>query len=428
MQVPDGWQVVRLGDILVLNQPGAWGDEPSPDDPGVRVLRATDLTRDGRVNPEAAAWRRLSDRDRERRLMRDGDLILERSGGGPGTPVGRVAIIDGFGPVYCNNFCQHLRVDASRCSPFYVARALWHRYLQGVTTRLQHQTTGIRNLDYAGYLAFPLLLPPLPEQRAIAAVLDSIDEAIEGVEAVITATERLRDALLHELLTRGVPGWHTQWKDVPGLGTIPASWEVVRLGEVLESTTYGTNEPLSTRGEMVVLRMNNLQNGEINLSEVRRADLSKKEVHELNLVPGDILFNRTNSLHLVGKVGVVRDLPELISFASYLIRLRTVASHANSFWLRALLWSANCQSRIRKFATPGVSQANINPTSLGSLTIPLPPLPEQEATAKLLDGVDVTLAAARREREGLQLLKESTADALLTGRVRVEVGERIHDQ
>ena len=109
-----------------------------------------------------------------------------------------------------------------------------------------------------GYLAFPLLLPPLPEQRAIAAVLDAIDDAIERTEAVITATERLRDALLHELLTRGVPGWHTQWKDVPGIGTIPAAWEVVRLGEVLESTTYGTNEPLSTRGEMVVLRMNNL--------------------------------------------------------------------------------------------------------------------------------------------------------------------------
>ena len=271
-------------------------------------------------------------------------------------------------------------------------------------------------------------LPPLPEQRAIAAVLDSIDEAIKGAEAVITATERLRDALLHELLTRGVPGWHSEWKDAPGLGTIPASWAVVRLGEVLESTTYGTNEPLSTRGEMVVLRMNNLQDGEIDLSEVRRADLSKKEVHELTLVPGDILFNRTNSLDLVGKVGVVRNLPELISFASYLIRLRTVASRANSFWLSALLWSSNCQSRIRKFATPGVSQANINPTSLKSLVIPLPPLQEQEATAKLLDRVDVTLAAARREREGLQLLKESTADALLTGRVRVEVGDRIHDQ
>ena len=201
MQVPDGWQVVRLGDILVLNQPGAWGDEPSPDDPGVRVLRATDLTRDGRVNPEAAAWRRLSDRDRERRLMRDGDLILERSGGGPGTPVGRVAIIDGFGPVYCNNFCQHLRVDASRCSPFYVARALWHRYLQGVTTRLQHQTTGIRNLDYAGYLAFPLLLPPLPEQQAIAAMLDGVGEAIKQIRQEREYLQSLKISAADALLT-----------------------------------------------------------------------------------------------------------------------------------------------------------------------------------------------------------------------------------
>ena len=72
----------------------------------------------------------------------------------------------------------------------------------------------------------------MPEQRAIADVLDSIDAAIERTEAVIAATEILRDSLLHELLTRGVPGWHTEWKDVPGIGTIPADWEVVRLEDV----------------------------------------------------------------------------------------------------------------------------------------------------------------------------------------------------
>ena len=64
-------------------------------------------------------------------------------------------------------------------------------------------------------------------------MLDAIDEAIERTEAVISATERLRDALLHELLTRGVPGWHTEWRTVPGLGTIPADWQVVRLKEIL---------------------------------------------------------------------------------------------------------------------------------------------------------------------------------------------------
>ena len=88
-------------------------------------------------------------------------------------------------PIYCNNFCQQLRVDGTRCSPYYAVRALWHRYTLGLTARLEHRTTGIRNLDYAGYLDLPILLPPLPEQRAIAAVLDSIDEAIERTDEVI---------------------------------------------------------------------------------------------------------------------------------------------------------------------------------------------------------------------------------------------------
>ena len=92
-------------------------------------------------------------------------------------------------------------------------------------------------------------------------VLDSIDDAIEGAEAVIAATEQLRDSLLHQLLTRGVPGWHTQWKEAPGLGTIPADWEVVRLGDVaLESTTYGTNAQLGPKEcSRSIGRMNNLQ-------------------------------------------------------------------------------------------------------------------------------------------------------------------------
>ena len=91
--IPKGWRLVRLGDVLELDQPGAWGEDPTPAEPGVRVLRAADLTRDGQVKPGNAAWRRLSERDLERRLMQEGDLILERSGGGPGTPVGRVALV-----------------------------------------------------------------------------------------------------------------------------------------------------------------------------------------------------------------------------------------------------------------------------------------------------------------------------------------------
>ena len=105
-----------------------------------------------------------------------------------------------------------------------------------------------------GWHPLPILLPPLPEQRAIAAVLDSIDDAIEGAEAVIAATEGLRDALLHDLLTRGLPGQHTEFRDVPGLGTIPADWEVMRLGDVVEDgPTNGIYKPDSEYGSGVCL-------------------------------------------------------------------------------------------------------------------------------------------------------------------------------
>ena len=199
--IPASWDAVPLREVLVLNQPGAWGDDVSPNGERVRVLRAADLTRDGRVKPEGAAWRQLSPRDQARRLMRDGDLMLERSGGGPGAPVGRVALIERMGPVYCNNFCQQLRVDHDRLSPNYTLRALWHRYIRGVTARLEHQTTGIRNLDFDGYLSFPIPLPPLQEQRVIAAVLDSVDAAIEKARAERCDLRSLQASTADALLT-----------------------------------------------------------------------------------------------------------------------------------------------------------------------------------------------------------------------------------
>ena len=100
-----------------------------------------------------------------------------------------------------------------------------------------------------------ILLPPLHEQRRIAEVLDSIDEAIERAETVITSTEQLRDALLHDLLTKGVPGWHTEWKDAPNIGQVPACWEVARLGDVAEVESGGQASTPSTTPQSIIVPM-----------------------------------------------------------------------------------------------------------------------------------------------------------------------------
>ena len=84
-------------------------------------------------------------------------------------------------------------------------RWTYHLLVREDLSRL-NRATGVPGLNRDDVYALRRPLPPLASQRAIAAVLDSIDEAIERTEAVISATKRLRDALLHELLTRGVPG------------------------------------------------------------------------------------------------------------------------------------------------------------------------------------------------------------------------------
>ena len=214
--IPASWDVVRLGDVLALNQPGAWGDEPTKDDPGVPVLRAADLTRDGRVETERAVRRHLSQRDRERRLMRNGDLILERSGGGPAAPVGRIALLEAEGPIYCSNFCQHLRVDPTRLNARFAARALWHRYVRGVTGRLEQRTTGIRNLDYDGYLLFPLPLPSMEEQHAIASVLLSAEQGISELRDAMASLGLLKLSASDSLLrgkTRSTERIDGRWHD-----------------------------------------------------------------------------------------------------------------------------------------------------------------------------------------------------------------------
>ena len=84
-----------------------------------------------------------------------------------------------------------------------------------------------------------LPLPRIPEQRAIAAVLDAIDEAIARTEGVISVTEHLRDDALHDLLARSIPGWHTKWQAIANLGTVSGSQHVVQMRDVYDLIQYG---------------------------------------------------------------------------------------------------------------------------------------------------------------------------------------------
>ena len=248
-------------------------------------------------------------------------------------------------------------------------------------------------------------------------MLDSIDDAIERTKAVIAATEQLRDSLLHQLLTRGVPGWHTEWKDVPGLGTIPADWEVVRLGEVAKTITSGSrawSRYFRPHGAFFV-RSQNIVGGKIDYSDAIWVEPPLDiEAERTRINEGDLLISITGD---PGKATVAgRNLGQ--AFVSQHVALVRLRDRRLSCFTGRFLQGPTGQEQFGRMVY-GQTRPGLNLFNISATKIAVPTLPEQQAIAVLLDEVDATIFEAKTERDGLQLLKESTTDALLTGRVRV---------
>jgi len=96
---------------------------------------------------------------------------------------------------------------------------------------------------------------------------------------------------------------------------------ITTIGKIIKNFQYGTPEKANEIEGIPILRMNNIVNGDLDISDLKYIKLSKKEFESLKLVKGDLLFNRTNSKELVGKTAVF-NLDDDFVFASYLIRLK----------------------------------------------------------------------------------------------------------
>ena len=173
-------EMVRLIDITGKAISGEWGNDDETGN-GIPVLRTTNFTNDGSINYSSVVTRNIKKKYFADKYLQNGDIIIEKSGGSDKQPVGRVVYFDGEKNKYLfNNFTGLLRViDKSVCYPKYLFYCLFNNYRKGGTLSFQNKTTGLHNLktdDFVRSFTFPL--PPLPEQRHIAAVLDKVSELI----------------------------------------------------------------------------------------------------------------------------------------------------------------------------------------------------------------------------------------------------------
>ena len=292
------------------------------------------------------------------------------------------------------------------------------RSLVRLAPSLQRKSRGttIQGITREDVTSLPILLPPLPEQRAIAGVLDSIDDAIERTEAVIAATEQLRDALLHDLLNCGVPGWHTEWKDVPGVGTMPASWEVVKLGEVAEVR----NETTPSRA-----RLNYWQGDEVPFVKTGQVNdvfivVPNEFITSQAVTAGAVVVPKGSVLIAMIGQGKTRGMTARLGFDAAINQNFAAVYGADEDFSLAFFfaWARHNYSVIRALGQ-GSNQDALNCALIEGMRAPKPPVAEQRAITTMLGSVDEAIKQTRDEREELQSLKASAADALLTGRVRV---------
>jgi type I restriction enzyme S subunit len=416
--IPTDWDSVPLRQLLAGHFPGDWGEERGIN--MVRVLRSTNLTNDGRLNLDDVAVRALDPKTCAVLAPKRDDILLERSGGGPDQPVGRVGFVEIDMPGHAfSNFLQLLRPNPHKVDPRFLGWVLFWINRTGRILRLEQQTTQMRNLNVRDYLTMPLPLPSPDEQTVIAQILKSADLAIEGTRDVIFRGMNAKRSLVQRLFAHGTRG-ESQKKTK--IGWIPNSWHVVELKSVVDEFQYGMSVAMQASGSLPILRMGNIQAGDVLLTDLKYVTLPDRFTTPYLLQRGDILFNRTNSQDLVGKVGIYRsDKPSV--FASYLIRLKNDAEQVDGYYLGQLLDSYDAQCRIKRYATPGVQQVNINAKNLGKVLIPLPTgrvgLEEQREIAAILEQADETIRAFGPKLKGLQELRCALMSDLLTGRVRV---------
>ena len=197
------WESVPLRELCEFHN-GLWTGKNGPFETAT-VIRNTNFTPDGRIDLSDVAILQVEARHLAKRRLRKGDIIIEKSGGGPKQPVGRVVLFELDAADYSfSNFTSAIRVKNPKAlDPTFLHRVLYWWYVSGLTEPLQRRSTGIRNLDFDAYKSLEVPLPSLDEQKRIVAKLDqafaALDRARANAEANLDAAIKLPETWLQGL-------------------------------------------------------------------------------------------------------------------------------------------------------------------------------------------------------------------------------------
>ena len=267
---------------------------------------------------------------------------------------------------------------------FYVVKYMnLEKYFTGAT---------IPHIYFKDYQHEEFNLDPIEKQVKIVTVLKKCEKIIDDRKKEMQLLDDLIKARFVEMFGDPIKN--------------PKGWKVVTIGDVVTEVRYGTSKPAVEGGKYPYLRMNNLTvEGHLDLNDLKYIDISDDEIEKCVVRKGDVLFNRTNSIELVGKTAVF-DLSEDMVIAGYIIRVRLnerllpeiLSQYMNLEALKDIL---------RSMAKGAVNQANINAQELQSIKVYVPGMELQKQFIEIKEQIDKSKVAVQKALDETQMLFDS---------------------
>ena len=295
-------------------------------------------------------------------------------------------------------------------SAYLLQLAQWDRFQQHAVATASG--TKMPRTSWRQLGEFTFLCPPLNEQRTIAAVLSSVDDAIEKTQAVIDQVQVVKRGVIQGLFTHDLRGRHREW-------------QIMTLGDVVDVRLSGVDKK-TTPGEKRVRLCNytDVYKRDSIRSDVdyMEATATKREIDKCRLEVDDVIITKDSETpDDIGVSAVVREEVHDLVCGYHLAILRPSKSVLDGGYLHCVLGTGECKAQFQTYAS-GITRFGLRRQDIERIRLPIPPISEQRNTAAVIFSMDDIIEKNQAAICGMQIVKSGLLASLLTGDVRVTVG------
>lgn len=418
-RVPSHWQITRLKNTINGCVNGLWGADPNGKDELV-VVRVADFDEQKlNVSDEKLTYRSIPENERKSRLLKFGDLLIEKSGGGDKTLVGRVVLFDKSYTAVTSNFVAKM-TPKNWVNHSFLKYVFFSLYSRGVNYVSIKQTTGIQNLDANSYLNEVFCFPDEFVQAEVANFLDKkttqIDDAIAIKEQQISLLKERKQIIIQQAVTQGLdPNVPMKDSGVDWIGKIPDHWEVRRakyiFDEIDERSKNGDEELLSVSHMTGVT-----PRSEKNVSMFMAEDYTGSKLCIENDLVINIMWAWMGALGVSDRVGIVSP--------SYGVFRQKLKNTFNPTYLEYLLKSVKYVEYYNKVST-GLHSSRLRfyGHMLFAMKMGYPSYEEQNEIMAYLHEqtkrIDLAIDSQLAQIEKLKEYKTTLINSAVTGKIKI---------